>query len=290
MKRTKHAAEPAQASGLQPFRALVAGPYGTGKTTSLRTLVQAGLKVYDIALDPGSGVLAGSGVKVHYQPYAVPKWATLKKAVELTRGGRVSDDVAMAALARITGEGGEDQFAEFLTLLDTLAQFRDPVTGEELGDVAQFGTDTVLAIDGLTGLSKSARYLVAGAKPSLTWPEFNATQQHVSMFLDICTLQLGCHFVLITHLERRKDDVTGATYQQIAAIGQALGPVIPVNFNDAILAWEDGGKHGWATTAQGLDLKHTYLPSATELEPSFVAIVDEWKRRGGIISPEPWRG
>jgi hypothetical protein len=69
----------------------------------------------------------------------------------------------------------------------------------------------------------------------------------------------------------------------LSTIGKRLAPVLPIPFNDVILAQRHGTTFTWATSHDQMDLKANNLPHASGLKPDWGQVLAGWKRRGGIV-------
>ena len=68
-----------------------------------------------------------------------------------------------------------------------------------------------------------------------------------------------------------------------SALGRALAPKLPAMFSDVVLAKRIGRDFWWDTEDPAADLKTRNLPISGKIPPSFAAIIDKWKSRGGAI-------
>ena len=66
-----------------------------------------------------------------------------------------------------------------------------------------------------------------------------------------------------------------------------MAPVLSRYFTDVVLAKRQGDKFIWDSADSQADLKVRNAPIKSDLPPSFVPLIESWKRRGGLILPTP---
>lgn len=260
---------------------LLVGATGTGKTYSIRTLVDAGITPFIVFTEPGMRTVGDVPAdKLHWH-YVKPANVTFD---DLTANAKKIGTMSYESLTKMANMD-KGKYQQFMEVLAVCHDFTCQRTGESFGDASTWGTDRALVIDSLTGLSKMAMNLVIGAKPVKHQGDWGVAMDNLGRLLDMFTDNLFCHYVLIAHLEREKDEITGAMRNMPSTLGQKLAPKIPQNFDDVVLCKEAGGKFFWNTTDPNTDLKNRNLERATNLEPSFVPLIESWKSAGGIIAP-----
>jgi hypothetical protein len=266
-------------SELLGVNVLLEGPSGTGKTTSLKTLLKVpDLEVFALFLEPRFDVLSKDFLdKIHwrYIPQATASWSTL---IGTAKQVNLMTNEAMQKAKGI--DQGKCQ--QFIQVLEQMANFRDS-EGREWGDVTTWGTDRVLIIDGLTGINKMARSLGTGMKPILTQPDWGVAMQTVLQLVDTLTQSTKCHFILIAHVEREVDEVGGGVKIMTSTLGRKLAPQLPINFGDVILSCRNGSEFYWDTANGQADLKPGNLPISGKLPQDFSALFEGWKKKGGVI-------
>lgn len=275
-------------SDLTPgFKMLLMGPSGSGKTTSLKTIPED-IEVFAIFTEPRFDVLGRDILdKIHWR-YIAPgamKWDVLSQAARLV------NTMGADALQKLQSISGSDytQLIQFLNLCNNFIDQR----GEQFGDVSTWGTNRLLWIDGLTGLNYMSRRLKVGIKPTLTQPEWGICMSMLKDVLDTLVTGLFCHLVVVAHVEREVDEVTGASRVMVSTLGRKLAPIIPTNFGDVVLAKKLNDGFWWSTAEPDTDLKPCYLPLSSKIPASFSPLLDEWKRRGGVLTdttPPMWAG
>jgi len=267
---------------LSGFNVLLMGPSGTGKTHSLGTLVDSGLKVFYLAMESGMESLMG-----YYADKKMPipenlQWHVLKSPdtsfSDMIDNARKINTMNLESLAKMN-DSNRSRYNQFISLFEALNNFRSDRNGESYGDVTNWDTDCVLVIDGLTGICAAALSLVVGGKPVRSQSDWGIAQQQVETLLRKLCDGCKCHFVLLSHLEREVDPVLGGIKLMASALGKALAPKLPAMFSDVILTCREGNKWHWDTANAQADLKTRNLPITGNLEPDFRAIVRKWTAR-----------
>ncbi len=249
---------------------LLLGPIGTGKTTSLRTIIENTEKeLFIVATEPGIHTILGDlpedRCHWHYIPQAKTDWDVLQK------NARLINSLTMGQLQELKGMN-RSEYGQFIEVLDTFADFHCDRCGGEYGMIDDWGEDRVLAVDGLTGLSIMSMDLTVGAKPIKTQPEWGVAMDNLERLIGKLTGDTRCNFVLISHMAREKNEVTGGTIRTVDTLGNKLAPKIPKPFDEVIEALRSGDKFFWSTVGSDVDLKSRVLPLSGELPPDFSQI------------------
>lgn len=248
---------------------LLLGPSGTGKTYSIRTLLDAGLEVFVIATEPGIESVLGdtdpTRLHWHYVKPQASTWDTL-----MAIGERINR-LSFETLAKSV-DPNRSAYTQWLEVLNQCANFIDDRTGEEFGDVTLWDESRALVVDSLTGLNVMAMDLVVGSRPVKGMQDWQIAQNNLEKFLQTLVTATRCHFVLTGHIEREVDEVLGGVKLMASTLGRKLAPKIPVFFDDVVLAEREGDKFFWSTSAAGADLKARNLPISAKLPPTFTQI------------------
>lgn len=136
-------------------KVLLMGASGSGKTHSIRTLIEAGLRPFIIFTEPGMetlGDLPKGSYEWIYIPPSSSSWAGLRNAVEQV------NKLSYENLLKQT-DPSKAKMTHFFDVLKNLENFKG-----EFGDVTSWGTDRALVIDSLTGLSDMAMQMVVGLR------------------------------------------------------------------------------------------------------------------------------
>lgn len=148
--------------------------------------------------------------------------------------------------------------------------------------VDSWGLDRVFCVDGLSELSNASMKMVVGNKPMSSQPDYGVAQNNLMNFLRLLTQGIICTTVMIAHVSRETDEITGGVKLMTKAIGKALANEIPQLFSDVIYAVREGASFYWDTAAGNVDTKTRNLPIKSKQKPDFAAILDKWKSRGGV--------
>lgn len=266
---------------LNGFNTLLVGATGTGKTYSLRTLIDAGITPFVLFTEPGMttlGDLKCDKLHWHYIPPATPTWdMMIDSATKI-------NSMSLEGLAKLGGIN-KSGYGQFRDVLSTLANFKCDRCGEVFGDVTTWGPDRAVIIDSLSGLNIMAMDLVVGSKPVKSMSDWGIAMDNLERLVNKLCADTRCHFVLTAHLERETDEVTGGVQLMASTLGKKLAPRLPRFFDDVVMCKREGTQFSWSTAAVNADLKSRNLPIADKLEPTFRSIADGWVRAGGILQP-----
>lgn len=266
-------------SALPGVKVMLLGDSGTGKTYSLRTLVDAGLTPLCVFTENGFDVLGDMPEGKIFWQYVPPMTDSLDSLKEMmTRIGTMT-------YQQLTTANDMKRFNDspLMKILGAMQDFKDDRTGKSFGNIATWGTDKVFVIDSLSGLTQAARTNVAGNRPALSPPDYGLAQRQLEGLLNQLCVAFRCHFVLIAHAERELDPVMGGQKIMASTMGKALAPVLPRYFTDVILTKRTGPKFEWDTADSQAVLKARNLPISGSLPPSFAPLIEAWKKRGGVI-------
>ncbi|TFH40502.1 MAG: hypothetical protein E4H01_16455 [Lysobacterales bacterium] len=256
---------------------LLIGATGSGKTSSIRTLLAEGITPFCVFTEPGFEVLGDipSGkLHWHYIPPADTPWATMIDSATKI------NSLSFESLTKLTdiNKKGYGQFIDLLRCLNSFTCDRD---GQNYGDVCEWNTDRALVLDSLSGVNIMAMNLVVGSKPVKHQGDWGVAMDNLERLVQKLCTGTNCHFVLIAHAERETDEVMGGSKIMAATLGKNLAPRIPRFFSDVVLADKTGAKFTWSTAAVGADLKARNLPIADGLPPDFGPILKSWRKQGG---------
>jgi hypothetical protein len=266
---------------MQGVNVLLMGPSGSGKTHAIRTFLEVGITPFCIFTEPGYetlGDLPPEKCHWHYLPPAVQSWETMIDVATKI------NNLSFESLTKLGDMNKRDnaQIIEFYKLCNNFVCQRD---GRSYGDVAKWGTDRVLVVDSLTGLNDMAMGLMVGNKPVRSQSDWGIAQNTLDFCIKKLTMDTKCHFVLIGHVEREVDEVLGGNKIAVSTLGKKLAPKLPLNFSDVILSEKKGTAFTWSTANAQADLKTRNLANREGLPPTFVPIIESWKKHGGVVSP-----
>jgi hypothetical protein len=276
---------PLPQSSYPGFNVLLMGPSGTGKTFSISTLVESGLEVFALFLEPGLETLIGvyqdagepipENLHWHYLTPKVQGFDQLKSTADMI--GKF--DLAGLTKIRDVNRSRGNQLTELYTVLN---DFPDQKTGQKFGPVDSWGNSRVLVIDSLSALNRICMDAVVGTKPVKDMAEWGIAQGQVMNLLHKLTSGCMCHFVLIAHVEREQDLIMGGVKLMVASLGKAITSQIPQPFSDVILSTREGDKFFWDTANSMADVKTRNLPIQSKLPASFEPIVSLWASRKAL--------
>lgn len=265
---------------------LLMGPAGTGKTYAIGTLVDAGVEVFYLGLEPGLESLLGywtdKGKEIppnlHWHSMEAPKASFL----ELIDSANKINTMQLDTLAKMQ-DPNRSKHNQFIKLLEVLNDFPDDRSGQRFGCVDTWTPSRALVVDGMAGLARAAMSLVVGGKPVRNQSDWGIAQDQVEKIVRLWTDNCRCHFVLIAHVEREQDAILGGIKLMVSTLGKALAPKLPCMFSDVILTERSGSTFTWNTGSAIADVKTRNLPIAEKLPADFKAIIQKWVSRGGVI-------
>jgi hypothetical protein len=247
------------------FNLLLEGPPGSGKTYSLRSIVEAGRPLFVIATEPGIenvlGDLPAELCHWHYIAPAVPDWDVMRRAA------LAINTQTMKMLVESTGN--RSNYQQFIEFVNTCADFTCDRTGEAFGPIDALPPEAVVAVDSLSGISIMSMDLVAGSKPAKSQADWGIAMDNLERMITKLTCDLRCSFVLTAHIEREQDEITGTTKVTVSTLGKKLAPKIPRFFDDVIQCIHEGKSYYWSNEESGAMLKQRLLPTGDKLHPTF---------------------
>lgn len=268
---------------LPGVKVLIEGPTGTGKTTVLGTIADAGVDLHCLFTENSRETLLGywtdRGLPVPPNVY----WHDLPQPNDsfslLADSANKVNTYTMDALFKMS-DPDRAKSNQFVHLLRALADFPDDRTGKKFGAVDKWGPNKCLAIDSLTGINPIAMSLVIGQKPLKDQRDWGIAQDQIEKLLRALS-NSKCHFVMTAHVERETDQVFGGVKITVSTLGRALAPKIPPMFSDVILSVRNGTEFSWSTANPMADLKARNLPIAENIKQGFGQIFTKWQSRGG---------
>lgn len=261
---------------------LLIGASGAGKTTAIKTLIPLGITPFCVFTEPGFEVLGDVPAdKLHWQyirPASVDWDIMIKLAANVTK---LQHDSVTAL--KDPDKGKYIQYVQFLTALNNFKCDRD---GKEYGDVCKWGTDRALIVDSLSGLNIMVMKHVIGGKPTSHQGEWGSAMNAMEGLIQKLCTDTFCTFVMMAHAEREVDEVQGGSKIMASTLGRKLAPKLPRFFSEVVLAKKEGTRFTWSNIEPNSDLKSRNLPLAENQSPDFGPLIANWKKQGGIISPE----
>jgi len=257
---------------------LLLGESGSGKTHSLRTLIDAGLELFVIQLEPGGTVLADLPEGKYHYHYISPATASWESMAD---SANKINTLSMKGLANLEGINKRD-YNQFAQVITTLGNFTCDRCGTSFGDVSSWDSDRVLVIDSLSGLNIMAMDLVVGSKPVKSMADWGIAMDNLGRLINKIVTDTTCHFVLTAHLEPERDEVTGRVVNMPSTLGRKLAPQLPRFFDNCINTVREGTLFKWSTATANTALKARDLPIDDNLPPSFVPLIENWRRKYGV--------
>ncbi len=266
-------------SPLPGVKVLLIGESGTGKTYALRTLIDAGIHPLCIFTENGFDVLGDVPADKLSWVYIPPTRESLE---DLRKQVRSIGTMPFEALTKQYDQG---RFADspLDKILSMMMGYKDERTGRLFGNIAEWGTGTCFVIDSLSGLSKASWQNVAGTRVALSPADYQLAQRQVENLINQLCMTFRCHCVVTAHAEREIDPISGGTKIMASLPGKALAPVIGRYFTDVILTQRNGKQFVWNTIEPGAALKARNAAYAADLPPTFAPLIEQWKKRGGLI-------
>jgi hypothetical protein len=265
-------------------KCILAGTYGSGKTHSLGTAVEAfgDGNVFVVFTEANNISVAGPWLDRlggwSYIPSSPYGWQKLVDTYKFALAFSVEARMKQVASNRTT-------FTGFMDLLNQMADFNDQL-GVSHGDITTWNTDRLLVIDTLSGINRMVRQMFAGYKTNMALSEYGEAQDAIGKFFDQIISMCKCHFILLAHIEYAVDELQGNIQKYLlSTIGKRLAPVLPIPFNDVILAQRQGANFTWITSHDQMDLKANNLPHGIGLKPDWAQVLNGWKKRGGVVVP-----
>lgn len=274
---------------IYPPSTLLLGAAGVGKTYSIATLLAAGLKVRLLATEPSAPnrVLAAceerniSADRFDWQ-FVSPVVAGIQTLID---SAKLLGTLSLESIAKMPGGTGiaKQQSVRWIEFLQAIGSFTSARTGELLGDATEWGDDTAFVIDNLTGMSMMARALIIGAKPNPSPGEWGTMQSAIYDVLVKLTSDCKCFFVLLSHVEKETNEITGIQNLMASTLGAKLAPKLPGRFTNVIYARkaQDGAglKFLWSTAEAGVDTKNGDMPISNSLAPDFALVIAAYRKQ-----------
>lgn len=268
------------------------GTPGSGKTTAISTLIDAGLDVFALFTEPGME----SCLRV---------WKDANRPVPenfhyayagSTAGVGKNSFASLSATAKLIATSDFEKLAKsqdtarrdrnrYLAITDALGAFVDQ-RGVSFGDLANLPNTAVIVIDGLTELTSAITHATVGNKPALSQPDWMVMQNVILEFIRFLTHGTNAHVVVLAHTEVTEDPLTGARRVFAMTPGKKLAATLPALFSDVIHSVRSGKEFYWETADPTVLTKARNVPISAKLQPSFVPLISTWKKIYGTTSTE----
>jgi hypothetical protein len=269
-------------SPLHPPSTLLIGPAGTGKTSSLVTLLRAGIKVRMLATE-GSAPnrvltrcaelnIPNDGFDWKIVSPGIPSWGALIESA------KVVNTMSLKDIADMKGGIAKSDGTQWITMLNAIANFTSDRTGVSYGDATEWNDDTAFVFDGLTGINTMSRNLTVGLKPNPAPGEWGVMQGNILTLLNKLASDCKCFFICIAHVERENNEISGVSNITVSTLGSKLAPKLPPLFTSTIFTKRIADKFFWSTMENGVDTKNGDLPLSDSLQPDFSLIVETYRK------------
>lgn len=254
---------------------LLLGPPGSGKTFSLRTLIEAGIEIRANFTEPRWAPLrdisCAAGFHLRYNPPTPSTWGPMIDRVESAM------KISWGALVERT-DPQRNEYTGWERFIRSHKQYICDRCGQDFGDVTTWDRNVALVHDSLSGMNDMVKNLIVGGAFAISLPKMGAAMETEHQLIKACAYGTKCFYILIAHVQKSTNELTGARAIVANALGSKLGPIIPKDFDDVVLARREGRNFFWSNMAEDIDLKPTYLPIGDRLTPSFVPLVENWKK------------
>lgn len=276
---------------MQPPATLVLGAPGSGKTDVTATYIEAGIETFVIITEPGGVESLLDSVarrklsveKLHWATClpAAAGWNAMEEMVK-TIGSYGYEDIAKIK----TGVGKDETRKPAMKLLTTLKNFVCERTGQSYGDTSTWDDSRALVFDSMSGLNMLAMALTIGYKPAAHQGEWGVAMNFVEQLLLKMTSDRKCFFSMTAHVEKEMNEITGVNQIMTSTLGKKLAPKVPRFFSEVVYAKRQVAQNAatftWATADASADLKNRALGIGTNLLPSYVPIVEAYRRRKSL--------
>lgn len=256
---------------------LLVGPTGSGKTTSIRTLVECGMEVFVVFTEPHMEMLSDlpmDRVHWHYITPTTAGWVAMLDKIHTIQ------QFQWEALAKMTSDPNKSRYDAWFHLVSNFANFQCQRCGQEFGDVTEWGHNRALVIDSLSGINQMAFEFICGGAIAHTQPQWGcAMDLELELIGRKLCYDMKCLYVVTSHLRRQFSELTGERLLLPHVLGSANSAEWPKNFNDVIVAQRRGTEFTWSTAALDVDCKGRNLPIADGLQPHFGPLLQNWWQR-----------
>jgi hypothetical protein len=265
-------------------KVILMGLPGTGKTDSIRTLIEAGLKVFVVFSEPGMEVLldARRGRKVYtckdglhwrYHPVATPDWSDLQTIANLMNQFSFQQLSDQAPL-------GREKYHAFMDIIATLGNLKCERCNTVFGPADHLTPyhEWCLVQDSMSSLSLACLYGLIGNKPGIHQGEWGVAMGNLERLFNKFAYDIPSMMVMTAHIEIEPNPV-GGTKLMVSTLGNKLAPKVPRAWSDCVLATREGNNFYWSSTDTTAFLKTRNFDFSNRIPPSFVPIVQEWHKR-----------
>lgn len=264
------------------FKMLNYGEAGSGKTCSVRTLLNSGQKVRFLAAENN----AITGIQVALEMWkkenpqkakdlTVEQFALMiperpkKKLSDLVKSQDKFIKTTLEAQFKSV-DPERNKYTRYLEVLRSTVEFVDTESGTKFGSVDDWGEDTTLVIDSLTIICEAIMQATIGGKLATSQPEWGVMQKTLVEFMRLLTEDLKCNLVILGHPTKEIDPVLGIQRIYPANVGQALNNLLPSFFTEVVWSYRAGKEFLWSTDHKQAVTRQTMLPLAEKMPQDFM--------------------
>lgn len=276
-------------------KVLLMGPPGSGKTRSIYTLLEAGIECFILGTEPGFIdiiIKTAKQLGLKQELLANLHWCYVKPTSAGTSGLK-----KMAETIRFRGyediqkikDGVDKQqcYPAVEKFLGAMANFKCDHCSREFGGPETWDDSRAFVLDSLSGLNLIASQMTIGLKPAAHQGEWGVMMNFEESVINVLVSDLTCWFVLICHVDRNDNYITGGTVITPAALGNKLGPRLGKFFSEVILARRSAEKFYWSTSETQADVKNRLLGIQSDMEPTFLPLLKIYQAMKASMAPQP---
>lgn len=268
----------ADQSSTEFVKGLILGDGGSGKTSALIALIEAGYNLYiydfDNLLIPLKKLIQARCPERMGQVF-------VQTFTDKLKGVDMPAMMVGNSLKIMPNNDGTPK--AYSNAMKQLTHWKDG--DEDFGDPGTWGTNSIVVIDSLTSCATAAFRYVQAMNPGAKEPQtyyFAAQNLVMNLISLLCSESMAVHVLVLAHINYEKDSDGNLLKGFPKSIGSALNTVIATSFNTCLLVQSVGnsGKRELKTRSTGLiELKNPAvfqdlpdrLPAETGLAEYFSA-------------------